>query len=110
MSSFAELASVTASTKRRGAVPGTGLEPAYTESIASLKCLPLDPVTPEIAMGIEGLSFREILQTAVEGGLDIVEGDLLVVGGTGYPIRAVEDWTWPPDAKTYMILYLEDKK
>ena len=109
MASFAELASVTASTKRSGGI-ASGLESAYAESIASLKCLPLDPVTPGVAMGIEGLSFREILQTAVEGGLDIKEGDLLVVGAIEYPIRAVEDWTWPPDAKVYMILYLEDKK
>ena len=46
----------------------------------------------------------------MEGGLDIIEGDILVVGGAEYPIRGIEDWLWPPDAKTYMILYLEDKK
>lgn len=109
MSSFAELASVIASTKRSGGI-ASGLESSYAESIASFKCLPLDPVSPEVAQGIEGLSFREILQTAVEGGLDIVEGDLLVVGSTEYPVRAVEDWTWPPDATDYLMLYLEDKK
>lgn len=110
MASFAELASITASTKRRGSIPGSGLEPAYAEEIASLKCLPLDPVDAEVAQGIEGLSFREILQTSVEGGLDIVEGDLLVVGSTEYPVRVVKDWLWPPDATDYLILYLEDKK
>lgn len=107
MASFDELASVDASTKRRGAIVD-GLEPAYSEQIASLSCLPLDPVSPEIAMGIEGLSFREILQTAVEGGLNIVEGDLLVVGGTNYPIRAVEDWEWR--GSMYKMLLLEDRK
>ena len=107
MASFDELASVTASTKRRGAIVD-GLEPAYTENIASLSCLPLDPVDPDIAMGVEGLSFREILQTAVEGGLDIVEGDLLVVGSTEYPIRTVSDWEWK--GSTYKMLLLEDRK
>lgn len=107
MASFDELASVTASTKRRGAIVA-GLEPAYTEQIASLSCLPLDPVSPEIAMGIEGLSFREILQTATEGDLDIVEGDLLVVGSVEYPIRAVEEYEWK--GSEYKILYLEDRK
>lgn len=109
MSSFSLLATVTASTKRSGGI-SDGLEAAYAEEIVSLKCLPLDPVSAEIAQGFEGLSFREILQTQVEGGLDIVEGDLLVVDSVEYPIRAVEDWTWPPDGEDYMILYLEKPK
>ena len=110
MSSFDQLASVTASTKRGGGYDANGLEIAYAEEIASLACLPLDPVDPQIALGIEGLGWQEALQTAVQGGLDIVEGDLLVVAGTKYPIRAVADWMWSPNAKIYMILFLEDKK
>lgn len=107
--SFSRLASVTASTKRGGGIGVDGLETAYTENIATLKCLPLDPVDPEIAQGIDGLSFREILQTACEGGLDIIEGDLLVVGADEYPIRAVEDWTWPPSSNDYLLLIVEDR-
>lgn len=109
MTSFAELASVTASTKRSGGI-ADGLEVGYVVHIASLECLPLDPVDPKLAQNIEGLSWREILQTAVEGGLDIVEGDLLVVGSTEYPIRSVADWHWPPDDTDYVILLLEDRK
>jgi len=109
MSSFALLADVTASTKRSGGI-SSGLEAAYAEEIISLQCLPLDPVTAEIAQGFENLSFREILQTQVEGGLDIVEGDLLVVDSVEYPIRAIEDRTWRPDGKNYMLLYLEKPK
>jgi hypothetical protein len=103
------MATVTASTKRVGAIVG-GLEPAPTENIASLKCLPLDPVDPEVGQGVEGLSFREILQTFAEKGLDIIEGDLLVVGSTEYPIRAVADWFWGPDTADYIRLLLEDIK
>lgn len=109
MTSFTKLATVTASTKRSPGIVG-GVEGAYTTNIASLACTPLDPVSPEIAQGFEGLSFREILQTTVSGGLDIVEGDRLVVGSTEYPIRAVEDWYWPPDEEDYRTLYLEDRK
>lgn len=109
MPSFAELASVTASTKRSGGI-ASGLEAAYAENIASLKCLPLDPVNPEMAQDIGGATWRELLQTATEGGLDIKEGDLLVVAGTEYPIRSVAEWTWPPDATDYMILILQDRK
>lgn len=108
--SFARMATVTASTKRSGGVDANGRELAYAEEIASLKCLPLDPVTPEIAMGFTGLAFREILQTACEGGLDVVEGDILVVGSDEYPIRAVADWTWPADGTDTLTLTLEDRK
>lgn len=108
--SFSKLATVTASTKRGGGIDADGLEEAYAEEIATLKCLPLDPVMPELGQGVEGLSFREILQTSVEGGLDIVEGDILVVDSDEYPIRAVAEWTWPPDETDYMTLTLEDRK
>jgi len=109
MASFAELASVTASTKRSGGITN-GLETAYAVQIASLKCLPLDPVDPMLAQEFDGLTFRELLQTSVEGGLDIKENDLLVVGSKEYPIKAVSDWTWPPDAKNYLVLILVDRK
>jgi len=109
MASFAELASVTASTKRTGGITN-GLEVGFATNIASLKCLPLDPVDPNLALEFEGLTFRELLQTAVQGGLDIVEGDQLVVGSKTYPIKAVSNWTWPPDATDYLILILVDKK
>ena len=109
MASFAELASVTASTKRSPGITN-GLEGAYVASIASLKCLPLDPVDPELAREFEGLTFRELLQTSVEGGLDIVEGDTLTAGSSTYPIRSVAEWYWPPDDTDYMTLILEDRK
>ena len=109
MASFDKLATVTASTKRGGTVVD-GLEQAPAEVIASLSCLPLDSVSPEVAQGFEELSWREILQTAVQGGLDIVEGDILTVGETDYPIRSVADWYWGPDDADYQILILEDTK
>lgn len=114
--SFSKLATVTASTKRGGGIGVDGLEVAYTENIATLQCLPLCPWdkrvggSVEVKQGMERLSFREILFTFVEGGLDIKEGDLLVVSGTEYPIRAVADWYWPASAADYVVLTLEDKK
>lgn len=109
MTSFARLATLAASTKRSAGITD-GLEDAYAESIASLLCLPLMPVTPELAQEFPGLSFREMLMTAVEGGLDIVEGDVLVVGSTEYPIRAVGDWPWKPTGADRLMLFLEDTK
>jgi len=108
MASWDELASVTASTKRSGGTDADGLEIGYEENIASLSCLPLDPIDPEIAQGVEGLSFREILQTATQGDLDIKENDILVVGSDEYPIRAVAEWEWK--GSEYKVLTLENRK
>lgn len=114
MSSFSRLATVTASTKRSGGIV-SGLEVGYVTHIASLKCLPLDPITVErkgghsvMVSGVEGLGWHEVLQTSTEGGLDIIEGDLLVVGSVEYPIRAVANWTWR--GSEYKRLLLQEIK
>ena len=109
MGSFDRLATQAASTKRSGGITD-GLEDAYTEEIAALLCLPLMPVDPELAQEFPGLSFREILMTFVQGGLDIAEGDVLVVGSTEYPVRAVANWPWKPTSEDRLLLLLEDKK
>ena len=109
MSSFARMATVTASTKREGGV-AAGLEVGMVAKIATLKCLPLDPISPDLVLDIEGLAWHETLQTVVEGGLDIAEGDILVVGAVEYPVRAVADWNWRPAGVDFVTLYLEDRK
>ena len=109
MSSFARLATQTASTKRSGGIVN-GLEVGYSTNIASLKCLPVMPVDPDLAQSFEGISFRELIMTAVEGGLDIVEGDIFVIGATEYPIRVVAEWPWKPTGEDRLMIVLEDKK
>ena len=106
---FTRMATVSASTKRPPAVSG-GKRGSPVTQVASLSCLPLDPVDPELRerLGLE--TAHELLQTFVQGGLDIQEGDVLVVGGTEYPIRAVADWRWPPDEADYLQLILEELK
>jgi len=107
MASFDKMATITASTKRSGGIVD-GKETAYTENIASLKCLPLDPVSPDMILGIEGLGWRETLQTTTEGDLDIIEGDLLIVDSDEYPIRAVAEWSWC--GSEFKTIYIEDIK
>ncbi len=107
--SFAKLATVTASTKRQGAV-ASGLAGDMTVGIASLKCLPLDPATPEVLASVGLKAFHELLQTMCEGGLDIIEGDLLVTGGVEYPVRAVAEWNWRPSASNTLQVFVEDIK
>ena len=109
MSTFGLLATVTASTKRAPAISGGKRGPAAT-NLASLSCMPLDPIDPEIRQTLVLNTPNELLQTLVEGGIDIKEGDILVVGSTEYPIRAVAEWYWPGDAANYLHLILEELK
>jgi hypothetical protein len=110
--SFTLMATVSASTKRSPDISG-GIIGAAETHIASLSCFPLDPVDPEIQQRIPNLAgAQELLQTFVQGGLDIDEGDILIVSSTEYPIRAVEDWSWPhdPNDADYQRLILEQPK
>jgi len=109
MSAFRHMATVRASTKR-AAAPVSGKTSAPAANLASLKCTPLDPVDAELSKRLGLDTPHELLQTFVEGGLDIREGDTLTVGGVDYPIRACEDWTWPVDRLAYRRLVVEDLK
>ena len=111
MSSFDLWQTVAASTKRPPTV-ASGLRGAPATNITSLACFPLDPLDPELARrrGLE--TPTKYLQTMVDGSLDIIEGDILVVGSDEYPIKGLEKWTWFPDGVTadYRLLILEDLK
>ena len=104
--SFDAIATVTASTKRGSISSGKRSTP--TENIASLACTPLDPVSAEIRQRPELKTPHELLQTFVDSGADVKEGDILTVSGTDYPIRAVGDWEFA--GSTYLHLVIEELK
>ena len=106
---FALQTTVTASTKRPPAKSG-GKRGAPAENVASLSCTPLDPVDSELRARLGLQASMELLQTFVQSGVDIVEGDLLVVGSTEYPVRAVGEWTWPLDSADTLHIIIEDLK
>jgi len=101
------LTTISGATLRKGGIV-SGLETDPVVQVAYLRCLPLDPVNPELSIGIEGLGFHELLQTTLSGTIDIVEGDILVVEAGSYPIRAIEDWTWK--GADFYLLTLQDMK
>jgi hypothetical protein len=107
MTASSRVATSTASTKRSGGIVN-GLEVGYVEHIASLSCTPPHPVDPELTLGIEGLGFREVLQTEVFSDLDILEGDVLVIASTEYTIRSVAEWEWK--GGEYLVLIIEEVK
>ena len=106
--SFTLMASTTASTKRRPAADGNELFQVPATNIASLACTPIDSMAPETVINADlGAPFT-IFQTFVQGGLDIVAGDVFVVGSQEYAIRAIEPYEWTPDSSAvYMRLILE---
>lgn len=109
MSGFDLMAIVSASTKRPPAI-SSGKRGAPATNVASLSCTSLDPVDPELRQRLALDTPHELLQTFVDNGVDIAEGDLLVVGSKEYPIRAVGDWYWREHAANYRYLVLEDLK
>ncbi|MBN1815327.1 MAG: hypothetical protein JXA14_26080 [Anaerolineae bacterium] len=108
--SFARMATVTASTKRPPAF-SNGKRGNPTAHLAGVACLPLDPLSPDEIRAITPAGrTQELLQTFCQGGLDIKEGDFLVVGSKEYPIKFVGEWTWPPDSADYLCIVVEDVK
>jgi hypothetical protein len=97
----------TASTKRPPAI-SSGKRGTPATKISSLKCTPLDPVDPELRQRLAINTPHELLQTFVNGGLDILEGDFLVYGATDYPIRSCAEWKWR--GVVFQRLILEDLK
>ena len=103
--SFQRMATVTASTKRAAAI-SAGKRGTPTTKLSSIKCLPLDPVDPELKQRLALDTPHELLQTFVEGNLDIVEGDILTVSGEDYPVRSVADWVWGGDVYRQLVIEL----
>lgn len=89
--SFAAMATQLANTKRNPAAVA-GKVGAPQTNLEGIWIVPLMPVSPEVAEQQQLRSPREAKQTFVETGLDIREGDRLVVDGTEYVIRAVGEW------------------
>ena len=91
--SFTRVATVTASTKRKAAVNvSTGLGGSLATNLASLACVPLHPAdnAMELRQTLVVDALHELWQTFVQNGLDIISGDILVIGSVEYPIRLVQ--------------------
>ena len=107
---LARLATVTASTKRRPVISG-GKIGLPTTHIASLKCTPLQPISPDVARRQTLNTPHEVAQTFVIGSPDIKVGDILVIETRDYPIKAVENWQNASIGKgEHLLLIVEDLK
>lgn len=105
--SFRRLATVTASTRRSPTIVGSKRSGPVI-NLTGLRCTPIDPLDEELRERLGLQTAHELLQTLVDDAPDVREGDVLVVGSTEYPIRAVADWAWR--SSTYRVLILEGLK
>lgn len=89
--SFQWLSDTQASTKRNpAAVAGVVAAPATY--LTGLELLPIMPVSDDIRLRYTIESPREAYVTYIQGVVDIVEGDILVVDSVSYPVRAASPW------------------
>ncbi len=111
---FYRQATVQASTKRSPALTGRGRKKTPEPYLDDIRVTPLDPAETqqarETAFRLRQVldSAMEFLETYTEATNDIVEGDVLVVEGTDYPVRDVATWKWR--TTVYLRLLVEDVK
>lgn len=104
--SFARLANVTASTKRNPLTGGK--RSGFITNLSSLKITPLAPLDVSRASDLRQMlklqTAYRIFETYAQGNPDVQDGDLLVVGSTEYPIRAVLPWAFRDDVRLNIIV------
>lgn len=92
-----DLCTVTASTKRNADL-GSGRTGAPATNLSSLLVTPLWPVGQSTVQRFalaRPAETKECFHVPTAGGSlpDVVEGDVLVVSGTDYPVQHVAEWT-----------------
>ena len=107
--SFDKLATTTASTKR-SSVSGAGVRTGFATNLSSLSCTPLAPASADIVKALDLETPYTVMQTFVDDGLDIIAGDLFVVGSDEYEVRAVEKWPWSPSGSTRLRVILQESR
>jgi hypothetical protein len=90
--SLSKMAYEHASTLRNPSVATSGVTLDPVTYLADVLVLPLMPVTDDIVKRYALSSPREAFVTYAVGNPDILEGDILVVDGSQYPVRAASPW------------------
>lgn len=97
----------TISTKRSPSAAGGKVGAAVTNlsGVSATELLPVDAdlreQVPELA------TYARTWQLFVGDGVDIQEGDRVVIGSAEYPVRYVELWPWPDDMTFTRVVVAE---
>jgi hypothetical protein len=105
------LATKTASVKRASIVGGKRGEPVTV--LSDLPCTPLYPADPDMVNNLlQRLNIStpyRMLETFVPGNHEIHTGDMLIVDGESYQVRAVADWKpGRPTTRAFTHLTIEE--
>lgn len=110
--SASDFCTVTASTKRNTDL-GSGRTGAAAENLASLAVTPLWPVSRETTQLLDlprPVEFKECFHVPGAGVAlpDVVEGDILVHGGSEYPVHYAGEWA-DSDVPTLLLVVQQVK-
>jgi hypothetical protein len=102
------MSTLACTTKRAPTASTDGRVGTATAYLTGLRCMPLDPNTPEsMREAATDINYRPLF-TLIDGVHDIIEGDVLVVAGQDYPIHNVQRYDWR--GSEYRLLMVEDRK
>lgn len=112
--SLRQFCTITASTKRATSL-GSGRKGAPATHLSSLLVTPLWPLSAETIRTFDLNSPREMKECfhiPAAGDLlpDVVEGDLLTVAGTDYPIFSAAEWTPTPALPQSLHIVVQEVK
>jgi len=102
---------VTFSTTRKPLTDATGKSGTAVTILSGLKCTQIYPVDPETARRNELRTPLKALAVFVDGDLDLIEGDRLLVvsgqplyDGKEFPVQKVGKWPWRGDIRLHVFL------
>lgn len=107
-SSFDRLATETVDIKRAAAVVSGKRAETPSTVYSGVKCTKLFPVDAETLRRLQLNSPYVVFEMMTMGTYVIENGDLAVIGGTSYKVKAVEPWTFRSEYAIRLIVE-EDK-
>lgn len=110
MTSFAKLATSSMTTTREPAYAGGKIGDPIAHLSTAVACLPVMPVTPEVAFSLNIDVPYELMETYLDGDIDVKEGDIATIDGAEYRIFGVGDWPWPGTSQAFKHLILRKIK
>ncbi len=110
---FPRVATISANTKRLPAMDADKIRGAPTLYLRQIPCTPIDPVSADVVQSFGLDAAVEYLQTFIEGGKDVIEGDVLIPLAGLYEdqelrVERAAEWSWRNTSYVHLILE-EDK-
>lgn len=110
MTSFASMATESMTTQREPDYAGGKIGNPVDHLTTAVPCLPVMPLTIEVAASLNVENPFEVCETYVDGDIDVKEGDLATIAGQEYQVFSVGDWPWVGATEDFKHLILREIK